>query len=69
MNQRMPAYIRNYRPNEPYIKPLAHRDRQAIMQELNRLIEEGTLTEEHWQFRAKSKLTITCKTKGASIGF
>ncbi|MCP4257937.1 MAG: sulfatase [Planctomycetes bacterium] len=48
-------YVRNYRPNEPYIKPLSYRDRQAIMQELNRLIEEGTLTEEQWQFRATSK--------------
>jgi hypothetical protein len=48
-------YVRNYRPNEPYIKPLSYRDRQAIMQELNRLIEESTLTEEQWQFRAKSK--------------
>jgi arylsulfatase A-like enzyme len=48
-------YIRNLRPNEPYIKPLSYRDRQAIMKELNRLIEEGALTEKQWQFRAKSK--------------
>jgi hypothetical protein len=48
-------YVRNYRPNEPYIKPLAYRDRQAIMQELNRLIEEGILAEEQWQFWARSK--------------
>jgi hypothetical protein len=48
-------YVRNYRPNEPYIKPLAYRDRQAIMQELNRLIGEDNLTDEQWQFRAKSK--------------
>jgi arylsulfatase A-like enzyme len=48
-------YVRNYRPNEPYIKPLAYRDRQAIMQELNRLIEQDALTEKQWQFRAKSK--------------
>jgi arylsulfatase A-like enzyme len=48
-------YVRNYRPNEPYIKPLSYRDRQAIMQELNRLIEEGSLAEEKWQFSARSK--------------
>jgi len=48
-------YVRNYRPNEPYIKPLSYRDRQAIMQELNRLIEEGTLAEEQWQFWTRSK--------------
>ena len=48
-------YVRNYRPDEPYIKPLSYRDRQAIMQELNRLIEEDNLTEEQWQFRALSK--------------
>lgn len=48
-------YVRNYRPNEPYIKPLSYRDRQAIMQELNRLIEEGTLAEEQWQFWTRGK--------------
>lgn len=48
-------YVRNYRPNEPYIKPLSYRDRQAIMQELNRMIDENTLSDKQWQFRAKSK--------------
>lgn len=48
-------YVRNFRPDEPYIKPLAYRDRQAIMQELNRAIEQGTLTEDQWQFSARSK--------------
>ena len=48
-------YVRNCRPNEPYIKPLSYRDRQAIMKELNRLIEENALTEKQWQFQAKSK--------------
>lgn len=48
-------YVRNYRPGEPYIKPLSYRDRQAIMQQLNGMIEEGTLTQEQWQFRARSK--------------
>ena len=48
-------YVRNYRPNEPYIKPLSYRDRQAIMQELNRMIDEDALADKQWQFRAKSK--------------
>jgi hypothetical protein len=48
-------YVRNYRANEPYIKPLSYRDRQAIMQELNRAIKQGTLTEDHWQFSSRSK--------------
>jgi N-sulfoglucosamine sulfohydrolase len=48
-------YVRNFRPNEPYIKPLSYRDRQAIMQELNRAIEQGSLTQSHWQFSARSK--------------
>jgi len=48
-------YVRNFRPNEPYIKPLSYRDRQAIMQEIHRAIEQGTLTEDQWQFSARSK--------------
>ncbi len=48
-------YVRNYRPDEPYIKPLAYRDRQAIMQELNRAIEQGTLNEQQWQLSAPAK--------------
>ncbi|MGC9326674.1 MAG: sulfatase family protein [Candidatus Hinthialibacter sp.] len=48
-------YIRNYRPNEPYIKPLAYRDRQAIMKEINRAIEQGALSEDQWQFSARAK--------------
>ena len=48
-------YVRNFRPNEPYIKPLAYRDRQAIMQEINRAIEQGTLNDDQWQFAAQAK--------------
>ncbi len=48
-------YVRNYRPDEPYIKPLAYRDRQLIMQDLNAAIEDGTLGEDQWQFWAKAK--------------
>ncbi len=48
-------YVRNYRPNEPYVKPMAYRDRQAIMQELSRLIAEGALGEDQWQLSARSK--------------
>lgn len=48
-------YVRNYQPNEPYIKPLAYRDRQAIMQELNRMIAEDELGEDQWQFSSQAK--------------
>ncbi len=48
-------YIRNFRPDEPYIKPLAYRDRQAIMQEINRHIEQGKLGADQWQFSAQAK--------------
>jgi hypothetical protein len=48
-------YVRNFRPDDAYIKPLAYRDRQAIMQELNRAIEQGTLGEDQWQFTARAK--------------
>ncbi len=48
-------YIRNYKPDEPYIKTLSYRDRQAIMQQLNKMIEEGTLKKDQWQLWAKSK--------------
>jgi len=48
-------YVRNFRPDEPYIKPLAYRDRQAIMQQLNRAIEQGTLGENQWQLTARAK--------------
>jgi len=48
-------YVRNFRAHEPYIKPLSYRDRQAIMQELNRLIEQDQLAPEQWQLSASSK--------------
>ena len=48
-------YVRNYRPQEPYIRPLSYRDRQAIMQELNRMIAAGTLGPNQWQLTARTK--------------
>lgn len=48
-------YVRNYRPQEPYIKSLSYRDRQAIMQELNRLIAQDALGPQQWQFSAQAK--------------
>lgn len=48
-------YVRNFKPDEPYIKPLSYRDRQAIMQDLNRAIEQGTLGPDQWQFTAQAK--------------
>ena len=49
------SYVRNYRPLEPYIKPLSYRDRQGIMKALNRAIEASTLAEDQWQFSARVK--------------
>jgi arylsulfatase A-like enzyme len=48
-------YIRNYRPDEPYLKPMAYRDRQAIMQEINRMVAAGTLGDDQWQFSTTAK--------------
>lgn len=48
-------YVHNYRPNEPYIKPLSYRDRQAIMQDINHRIEQGQLGPEQWQLSARAK--------------
>ena len=51
-------YVKNYCHDKPYIKPLAYRDRQVIMQELNRLIKEGALGDEQWQLTAKTKPAV-----------
>lgn len=48
-------YIRNYRPELPYLGDIPYRDRQEIMQEIHRLNEAGELSAEQWQFWAKKK--------------
>ena len=48
-------YIRNYRPDLPYIGFIPYRDRAPIMQELLQLHTEGGLNEDQWQFWAAHK--------------
>jgi N-sulfoglucosamine sulfohydrolase len=48
-------YVRNYRPDEPYIKPLPYRDQIPMMQAVNRMIGAGDLGPDQWQFTAQSK--------------
>ena len=48
-------YVRNYRPDLPYIGFIPYRDRSAGMQELLRLIKEDRLGERQWQFTAPRK--------------
>ncbi|MEX0939165.1 MAG: sulfatase [Pirellulales bacterium] len=48
-------YVRNFRPNEPYIDFLPYRDRMALMQEILRLKDADELGPEQWQFASGSK--------------
>jgi N-sulfoglucosamine sulfohydrolase len=48
-------YVRNYRPDLPYIGFLPYRDQAEIMQDIHRLMREGKLGPEQWQFWAKKK--------------
>jgi len=49
-------YVRNYRPELPYIGFIPYRDRAEIMQEIHRLTSEGALDEPRfWQLTSQSK--------------
>ncbi len=48
-------YVRNFQTDQPYVKPMAYRDRSAMMQELNRMVAAGTLGPEQWQLTARTK--------------
>ncbi len=48
-------YVRNYRPDLPYIAFQPYRDLMELMQEIHRLNEEGKLNEDQWQFTARHK--------------
>jgi arylsulfatase A-like enzyme len=48
-------YVRNYRPELPYIGNIPYRDQAAMMQEINAMIEAGKLGPDQWQFWAKQK--------------
>lgn len=48
-------YVRNYRPNQPYLLPIAYRDRAATMGEIYRLRDTGELTPLQWQWSVSAK--------------
>ncbi len=49
-------YIRNYRPERPYIQFLPYRDQMGLMQEILRLKREGGLdSTSHWQLLSDTK--------------
>ncbi|MCB0687067.1 MAG: sulfatase-like hydrolase/transferase [Saprospiraceae bacterium] len=48
-------YIRNYRPELPYIGFIPYRDRMLMMKEINKMIENGSLKKDQWQFYSKHK--------------
>ena len=48
-------YVRNYRPDLPYIGFIPYRDQQKGMQEILALRKAGELESDHWQFWAKKK--------------
>lgn len=48
-------YVRNYRPDLPYIGYIPYRDQAAMMQEILKLKNEGKLGNDQWQFWAEKK--------------
>jgi len=48
-------YVRNYRPDLPYIGFIPYRDQAGIMQEIHRLKNAGELEEDQWQFAKEAK--------------
>lgn len=50
-------YIKNYRPELPYVGHIPYRNRAAIMQEILRLEREGKLGPDQWQLQSKTKPT------------
>ncbi len=48
-------YVRNYRPDLPYIGYIPYRDQAAVMQEIHRLAKAGKLGPDSWQLTAKKK--------------
>lgn len=48
-------YVRNYRPDLPYIGFIPYRDQAAMMRAILKLTEEGRLGPDQWQFWARKK--------------
>lgn len=49
------TYIRNYRPELPYLGFIPYRDQAAMMQEILKFKNDGKLNNDQWQFWAESK--------------
>lgn len=48
-------YVRNFRPELPYVGNIPYRDQLGLMQELLRLRDENQLGPDQWQFTARKK--------------
>ncbi len=48
-------YVRNYRPDLPYVGFIPYRDRAGVMQEIHRLAKAGALGADQWQLWAQKK--------------
>ena len=48
-------YVRNYRPDRPYLQLVSYRDRAATMGEVYRTRDAGELTPAQWQWSAETK--------------
>ncbi len=48
-------YVRNYRPDLPYLGFIPYRDRAAVMQEIHQAIAEDRLGPDGWQLWSRSK--------------
>jgi arylsulfatase A-like enzyme len=48
-------YIRNYRPDLPYVGFIPYRDQAGVMQDILRLTAEGALGPDQWQLWAQKK--------------
>lgn len=49
------TYVRNFRPDLPYLGYIPYRDKAAIMKDIKKLKNEGKLNSEQWQFWAENK--------------
>ena len=48
-------YVRNYRPQRPYLQPIAYRDRAATMGEIYRVLESDNIPPSMWQWASATK--------------
>lgn len=48
-------YVRNYRPQLPYLQPIAYRDRAATMGQIYRVLESENVPPSMWQWASATK--------------